>query len=110
MVNKGKLSALFPLLFFVVVYLASSIYLDDFYSVPVLVVFLLALMVGFVQFPKVPFKRKLGAFSQGAGNDNSMNMMLTVLLAGAFAQITRKMGASSYIVNFALAYISPPFI
>lgn len=110
MVNKGKLSALFPLLFFVVVYMASSIYLDDFYSVPVLVVFLLALMVAFVQFPKVPFKRKLGAFSQGAGNDNILIMILIFLLAGAFGQISRDMGAISSIVNFSLAHVSPQII
>lgn len=110
MVNKGKLSALFPLLFFVVVYLASSIYLDDFYSVPVLVVFLLALMVAFVQFPKVPFKQKLAAFSQGAGNDNILIMILIFLLAGAFGQISRDMGAISSIVNFSLHHVSPQII
>ena len=110
MVNKGKLSALFPLLFFVVVYLASSIYLDDFYSVPVLVVFLLALMVAFVQFPKLPFKRKLEAFSKGAGDDNILIMILIFLLAGAFGQISRDMGAISSIVNFSLNYVSPQII
>jgi Na+/H+ antiporter NhaC len=110
MVNKGKLSALFPLLFFVVVYLASSIYLDDFYSVPVLVVFLLALMVAFVQFPTVSFKQKLAAFSEGAGNDNILIMILIFLLAGAFGQISRDMGAISSIVNFSLHYVSPQII
>lgn len=110
MVNKGKLSALIPLLFFVVVYMASSIYLDDFYSVPVLVVFLLALMVAFVQFPKVPFKQKLAAFSQGAGNDNILIMILIFLLAGAFGQISRDMGAISSIVNFSLHHVSPQII
>lgn len=110
MVNKGKLSALFPLLFFVVVYLASSIYLDDFYSVPVLVVFLLALMVAFVQFPKVSFKRKLEAFSKGAGDDNILIMILIFLMAGAFGQISRDMGAISSIVNFSLHYVSPQII
>jgi Na+/H+ antiporter NhaC len=110
MVNKGKLSALFPLFFFVVVYLASSIYLEDFYSVPVLVVFLLALMVAFVQFPKVAFKKKLAAFSKGAGDDNILIMILIFLLAGAFGQISRDMGAISSIVNFSLAYVSPQII
>jgi len=110
MMNKGKFSALIPLLFFVVVYLASSIYLDDFYSVPVLVVFLLALMVAFLQFPKVAFKRKLKAFSEGAGNDNILIMILIFLLAGAFGQISRDMGAISSIVNFSLHYVSPQII
>src|SRR5690554_5031796 len=110
MINKGKLSALFPLLFFVVVYLASSIYLNDFYSVPVLVVFLLALMVAFLQFPKVRFKKKLAAFAAGAGNENILIMILIFLLAGAFGQISRDMGAISSIVNISLHYVSPQII
>src|SRR5690606_6449553 len=104
MVNKGKLSALFPLLFFVVVYLASSIYLVVFYSVRVLVVFLLALMLAFVQFPTVSFKQLLASFSEGAGNDNILIMILVFLLAGAFGQISRDIGAISSIVSFSLHY------
>src|SRR5690554_1058842 len=110
MMNKGICSTLIPLLFFVVMLLASSIYLDDFYSVPVLVVFLLPFMVAFLQFPKVAFKRKLKAFSKWAGNDNILIMILIFLLAGAFGQISRDMGAISSIVNFSLHYVSPQII
>lgn len=110
MVKKGKLSALFPLLFFVVVYFVSSLYLNNFYSVPILVVFLLSLMVALVQFPKVKFADKLAAFAQGAGNENIMVMILIFLLAGAFGKISRDMGAISSIVNFSLEYVSPQII
>ncbi|HLW19729.1 MAG TPA: Na+/H+ antiporter NhaC family protein [Cyclobacteriaceae bacterium] len=110
MSEKGKLSALFPLLFFVVVYMASSIYLNDFYSVPVLVAFLLSLLVAFVQYPTIKFKNKLAAFTAGAGNDNILIMILIFLLAGAFGQISRDMGAISSIVNFSLQYVSPQII
>jgi Na+/H+ antiporter NhaC len=110
MVKKGKISALLPLLFFVVVYLTSSIYLNDFYSIPVLVVFLLSLMVAFVQFPKIKFKNKLAAFTEGAGNENILIMILIFLLAGAFGQISSDMGAISSIVNFSLEYVSPQII
>src|SRR5690554_2469425 len=110
MSEKGKLSALFPLLFFVVVYMASSIYLNDFYSVPVLVAFLLSLLVAFVQYPTIKFKNKLAAFTAGAGNDNILIMILIFLLAGAFGQISRDMGAISSIVNFSLNYVSPQII
>lgn len=108
--KKGKLAALFPLLLFVVVYLSISIYLNDFYSVPILVIFIFALFFSFVQFPKISFERKLKAFIDGAGNDNIVLMILIFLLAGAFGEVSKDMGAISSIVNFSLSYLSPQII
>src|SRR5690606_2695725 len=82
----------------------------DFYSIPVLVVFLLSLMVALIQYPKVIFKDKLAAFAKGAGDENILIMILIFLLAGAFGQISRDMGAISSIVNFSLQYVSPQII
>lgn len=110
MIKKGRFSALFPLLFFIAVYFGSSLYLNNFYSIPILVVFLLSLMMAFIQFPKVKFTDKLSAFAQGAGNENILIMILIFLLAGAFGQISRDMGAISAIVNFSLNYASPQII
>ena len=108
--KKGKLTALFPLLFFVVIYLSISIYLNDFYSVPILVVFLFALFFAFIQFPKISFDGKLKAFVDGAGDKNIVLMILIFLLAGAFGEVSKDMGAISSIVNFSLDYLSSQII
>ena len=78
--------ALLPLLIFVLIYLGGSWYLGDFYQLSVLSIFLLALLVAFVQFPKTPFTLKLKAFAQGAGNETLLIMLLIFLLAGAFSK------------------------
>src|SRR5690606_38874629 len=67
-------------------------------------------MVALIQYPKVIFKDKLAAFAKGAGDENILIMILIFLLAGAFGQISRDMGAISSIVTFSLHYVSPQII
>lgn len=105
--EKGRFSALLPLIFFVVVYFSSSLYLNDFYKVPVLIVFLLSLVIAFIQFPKIRFETKLKQFSIGAGDENILLMVLIFLLAGAFGQVSKDMGAIDSTINLALTYLSP---
>ncbi len=108
--NKGRLGALLPLFVFLVVYLFTSIALHDFYKMPVLVAFLLAAVVAFVQYPSIPFARKVDEFSHHMGDANIMLMCFIFLLAGAFAAISKSMGAVESTVNFALTYLSPSLI
>lgn len=106
-VNKGRFLALTPLLVFIVAYLVTSLLLNDFYRVPLLVAFLFAALVGFVLYPRFTFHRKMEEFSKGAGDSGIMLMILIFLLAGAFAELGKAMGAVQSTVNFALSYVSP---
>lgn len=108
--KKGNFWALLPLIFFVVVYFSGSYILGDFYALPVLVIFVLALFVAFFQFPKVSFSEKLSHFSKGSGDENILIMILIFLLAGAFGELSKNIGAISSTINFALTYVSPQFI
>ena len=114
MVDKNKRDtrvwALLPLIAFVVIYFSVSLYLKDFYAVPVLVVFVLSLFIAFIQYPKKSFSDKLKHFSVGSGDENILIMILIFLLAGAFGSLSNSIGAISSTVNFALTYISPSFI
>lgn len=74
---------------------------------PVIVAFMLAALVGFIQYPSYKFSDKIEEFSKGAGDPGIMLMILIFLLAGAFASLSQSMGAVESTVNFALAYISP---
>lgn len=109
-IKKGNAFALLPLLVFVLVYLGGSWYLGDFYQLSVLSVFMLALLVAFVQFPKTPFNRKLKAFAKGAGDETLLIMLLIFLLAGAFSEVSKQMGAVTAVVEIALAYIPSSFL
>jgi len=106
----GNPLALLPLLIFVLIYLGGSWYLGDFYQLPVLSIFLLALLVAFVQFPKVPFTEKLKAFAKGAGKETLLVMLLIFLLAGAFSEVSKQMGAVTAVVDVALSYIPSSFL
>lgn len=108
--TNGRISALLPLLVFVIVYLGGSWYLGDFYQLSVLSVFMLALLVAFVQFPKTPFTIKLKAFAKGAGDETLLIMLLIFLLAGAFSEVSKQMGAVTAVVDIALAYIPSSFL
>ncbi|MGV6943564.1 Na+/H+ antiporter NhaC family protein [Sphingobacterium kyonggiense] len=108
--KKGNFWALIPLLFFVVVYFIGSYILGDFYALPVLVLFVMALFVAFLQFPKVPFNDKIKSFAKGAGDENILIMVLIFLLAGAFGELSKNIGAISSTINFALTYVPPQFV
>ena len=108
--KKGRLGALLPLFVFLVVYLFTSIALNNFYKMPVLVAFLLAAVVAFIQYPAIPFVKKVDEFSHHMGDANIMLMCFIFLLAGAFAAISKSMGAVESTVNFALTYLSPSLI
>ncbi|KOY85593.1 sodium:proton antiporter [bacterium 336/3] len=108
--KKGKFIALLPLLFFIGTYFSLSLYFNDFYKVPVLVIFLISLFIAFLQFPKVKFDRKLKAFAEGAGDENILLMIVIFLLAGIFGQVSKDVGAISATIHFTLKYLPPQLL
>jgi Na+/H+ antiporter NhaC len=105
--KRGNFWALTPLLVFIIVYMVTSLLLNDFYKMPILVAFLLSAFVGLLLFPKTSFHQKIEEFSKGAGDSGIMLMILIFLLAGAFAELGKTIGAVQATVNFALSYLSP---
>jgi Na+/H+ antiporter NhaC len=87
--------------------LVTSLVLNDFYKMPILVAFLFSAIVGFLQYPKLSFSHKTEEFSKGAGDPGIMLMILIFLLAGAFAELSKAIGAVQSTINFALSYLSP---
>jgi Na+/H+ antiporter NhaC len=108
--NQGRFWALLPLLTFIVVYLGTSLLLHDFYKMPILVAFLFSAVVGFIQYPENSFNQKIEEFSKGAGDSGIMLMILIFLLAGAFAEVSKSIGAVQSTINFALSYVSPSLL
>ncbi|WP_163195840.1 Na+/H+ antiporter NhaC family protein [Clostridium thermarum] len=105
MSNKGKLSALLPLLVFIIIFVALSVISGDFYAVPVIVPFLIAAIVALLMNRKLSINQKLDIFCKGAGEGNIILMCLIFILAGAFAEIAKAMGAVEATVNLGLTYI-----
>ncbi|NEU30524.1 Na+/H+ antiporter NhaC family protein [bacterium LRH843] len=111
MSNKnGNLVALIPFLVFFLLFIGSGLILGDFYAFPVLVAILIAGSVSLAMNRKEPFKKKVDIFCKGAGNPNIMLMVLIFLLAGAFSEVAKGMGAIDSTVHFALSAVPPNFL
>ena len=105
MKTKGKVSALLPLAVFLIVYAGTSIIAKDFYAVSVIVPFLISAIVALSMNKKRKFEDKIQDFCKGAGNPNVILMIFIFVLAGAFAQVAKAMGAVDSTVNFGLSIL-----
>ena len=108
--KKGNFWALLPLIVFIVIYFSASVALNDFYAVPAILVFVVALIVALLQFPKISFNQKLDAFCKGAGDETIILMILIFLLAGAFGSLGSATGAVTSTVNLFVTYLPPSCI
>ncbi|MBO4916966.1 MAG: Na+/H+ antiporter NhaC family protein [Bacteroidales bacterium] len=102
--KKRGLLALTPILVFLGVYLVTSILIKDFYKVPVASAFMLASVYA-VLISRGPLSRRIGLFSEGAGNSKVLLMVWIFILAGAFAQTAKDIGAIEATVNLTLSVI-----
>lgn len=105
--NKGRIGALLPILVFLVVFAGSGILFEDFYAMPTIVGFLIALLVAFLQNPRRRLADKLNTVAQGMGESNIMLMCLIFVMAGAFSGIVQAAGGVESTVNFGLSIMPP---
>ncbi len=97
--------ALIPFVIFMILFIGSGIIMGDFYAFPVIVAISISGAVALAINRKESFSRKVDIFCQGAGNLNVMLMVIIFLLAGAFSEVAKGMGAVDSTVNFALSVI-----
>ena len=108
-VNKGRAAALLPILVFLVMFIGSGILMDDFYAMPTIVAFLIALAVAFFQNPSLKFNEKIKVCTQGIGDENVVTMCLIFLAAGAFSGAVGAAGGVTSTVNLGLSLIPSQF-
>ena len=89
--EKGRAIALLPIGIFLLIFLGSGILTGDFYAMPAIVAFLIALLVAFLQNRKLPFGEKLQVISKGLADEN----IITNYAFGYFCEI----GISFVIFN-----------
>ncbi|WP_195266778.1 Na+/H+ antiporter NhaC family protein [Clostridium sp. 1001275B_160808_H3] len=105
MKNKGNGLALIPLGVFLLVYLGTSMIAKDFYAVSVIIPFLAAALTALIMNRKLKFDEKIEIFCRSAGNTNILLMIIIFILAGAFAQVAKDMGAVDSTVNLGLSLL-----
>lgn len=109
---KENPRALLPVLVFLVLYLGLGILFEyilkipmGFYSIPIVVVFLVALLVACLQNKALNFDGKLAVMAQGVGDKNIMTMILIFLAAGVFVGVTGRSSAEA--VAYFLLSVTP---
>lgn len=111
--KKSNPLALIPIGVFVVFYLTLGIVFEyvmkipmGFYSVPVVVAFLVALFVAVLQTKGVSLDKKFEIMGQGVGDKNIVTMLLIFMLAGIFVGVVGRSSAES--VAYFMLSVTPP--
>ncbi|RHJ90441.1 Na+/H+ antiporter NhaC family protein [Bacteroides sp. AM07-16] len=97
--------ALLPLAVFLLSYLVVSILAGDFYKMPITVAFVVSSIVAIAISKGGKLNNRIEQFCRGAANSNIMLMVLIFILAGAFAQTAKAMGAVDATVNLAMSVL-----
>ena len=103
--TKPNFWALLPLIVFLSIYLIASIIMGDFYKMPITVAFLVSSVVAVAISSRGKLHKRIDLFCKGAANSNIMLMVWIFILAGAFAQTAKAVGAVDATVNLALSII-----
>ncbi len=111
--KKSNPLALIPIGVFVVFYLTLGIVFEyvmkipmGFYSVPVVVAFLVALLVAVLQTRGKSLDEKFQIMGQGVGDKNIITMLLIFMLAGIFVGVVGRSSAES--VAYFMLSVTPP--
>ena len=109
--KKGNFAALLPIGVFLVLYLGLGIVFEyglkipmGFYNIPIVVVFLIALLVACLQNRKLDLDSKLTIMGKGVGDKNIVTMLLIFMAAGIFVGVVGRSSAES-VAYFVLSFI-----
>lgn len=103
--ERGNGAALLPIGVFLAIFLGSGILTGDFYAMPAIVAFLIALAVAFLQNRDLDFAQKIAIVSKGVGDENIITMCLIFLCAGAFSGAVTAAGGVDSTVNLGLSIL-----
>ena len=113
--KKQNPKALLPILVFLVLYLGLGILFEyvlkipmGFYNIPIVVVFLVALLVACLQNRSLNINEKIALMGRGVGDPNIMTMILIFMMAGIFVGTVGRSSANS-VAYFILSIIPPQY-
>ena len=113
--KKANYAALLPIGVFLVLYLGFGIIFEyvlkipmGFYEIPIVVIFLIALLVACLQNRSLNLDAKLDMMSRGVGDKNIVTMLLIFMAAGVFVGVVGRSSAES-VAYFVLSFIPARF-
>jgi len=109
MEKKSNLMALMPIGVFLVLFIGAGIIFGDFYAMPAIAAFLIALFVAFLQNKDLNFDQKVKVIAGGLADENIITMCLIFLVAGGFSGIVDAAGGVDSTVALALTILPGSF-
>ncbi len=100
--NSKGLLYLSPIFVFLVLYLAVSLVIGDFYKMPLSVAFIAASVWSIIIYRGPKLTDRIETFSKAAGSSNIIYMIWIFILAGAFASLAKESGSIDATVNLTL--------
>lgn len=109
---RPNAAALLPVGVFLVLYLGLGILFEyglgitmGFYNIPIIVIFLVALLVACLQNRQLKFQQKLEIMAAGVGDKDIFTMILIFLVSGIFVGVTGRSSAEA--VAYCLLSVTP---
>ena len=106
-ISKSDFISISPLVFLTGLFLILSIANNDFYKVPLTIIFIATSVYAVATMKGISLEKRVSIFCRGAGNKDIMQMVLIFIFAGAFATSAKSIGAIDSIVNFTLFMLPP---
>ena len=104
------LIALSPIAAFLLIYLAVSVYIGDFYKMPLSLAFIVAAAWAMLTTRNCALHERIAIFSKGAANENVLYMIWIFILAGAFSSLAKGIGAVDATVELATNWLPSWFL
>lgn len=102
--------ALSPMFVFLLSYVAVSVYIGDFYKMPISVALAAASVWAVAMVRKKSLRERIELFSRSAGHSNILYMIWVFVFAGAFANLAKETGAVDATVNLTLSVFPARFV
>lgn len=109
-IKRNGLLALSPMLVMVILFVLLGWLMGGFSNVPPLMVFLLTSVYALFTLRGVPADKRIDIYSEGAGEVGLLLMVWIFVLAGAFVEAAKEMGAIESIVNLTLSFLPPSLL
>lgn len=103
--KKGSFIALLPLIVFVMLFIGTGLITKSFSNMPINVALIIAASIALLMNRKRTLVEKVETFSKGGGNPNIILMVMIFILAGAFAEVAKGMGAVEATVNLGMSFL-----
>lgn len=104
---RQGLLALSPIVVFLLLYVAVSVAIGDFYKMPMSIAFIVASMWAILITRGLTMAQRVDVFSRGAARPGILHMVWIFIMAGAFSALAEGTGSVDATVRLALGVMPP---